>query len=233
MKKILQKTNWERYKNSTEGQEVIALFNHLCSEECTIADMLNAIRRFNPGFIQNWSKKEEKWMLDGLGFFDQIISEDIKDDISEWSNVDYQNYYVWLTLSLVTENKDDNLNKVPQINFKRMLSDNMLLSFALYKYMPNYFIPNLFVMQFPYFQSFTKKYELEMSEMPHRSDYRGRWLYYLAMCDSFDEFAYINDIQNSGELCAFLFDYELTNIKEESRTFIFFTFYAIVVIMLF
>ncbi len=154
-------------------------------------------------------------MLDGLGFFDQIISEDIKDDISEWSNVDYQNYYVWLTLSLVTENKDDNLNKVPQINFKRMLSDNMLLSFALYKYMPNYFIPNLFVMQFPYFQSFANKYELEMSEMPHRSDYRGRWLYYLAMCDSFDEFAYINDIQNSGELCAFLFDYELTNIKEE------------------
>ena len=88
MKKILQKTNWERYKNSTEGQEVIALFNHLCSEECTIADMLNAIRRFNPGFIQNWSKKEEKWMLDGLGFFDQIISEDIKDDISEWIKAD-------------------------------------------------------------------------------------------------------------------------------------------------
>lgn len=215
MKKILQKTNWERYKNSTEGQDVIALFNHLCTPECTINEMLNAIERFNPNFGHNWSKKEEKNILDSLGFFEQIVSEDIKDDITQWSNVDFQDYYIWLTLSLITDNKDDSINDVPQVDFKRMLSDNMLLSFALYKYMPNFFIPNLFTMQFPYFQSFAKKYELDMPEMPHRSDYRGRWLYYLAMCDSFDEFAYINDIQNSGELCAFLFDYELTNIKEE------------------
>ena len=66
MKKILQKTNWERYKKSTEGQEVISLFNHLCTPECTAKEMLDAIIRFDSNAAKNWSKKEQTNFLDVL-----------------------------------------------------------------------------------------------------------------------------------------------------------------------
>lgn len=215
MKKILQKTNWERYKKSSEGQETIALFNHICTPECTSKDMLEAIKRFNSFFTQNWGKKEDSWAIKGLDFFDNIVKEDIPRDEIELRTFDCEEYYMWLTLGLVTDNEDADLYEVPQVNFKRMLSDSMLLSIVLYKYMPEYYIPNLYAMQFVYFQRFAKKYDLVLPEIPHRSDYRKRWLYYLDMCNVIIEFAHLNEFQDSGELCAFLFDYEFTNIKDE------------------
>lgn len=215
MKKILQKTNWERYKKSSEGQEVIALFNHLCTLECTIEEMLEAIKRFNPRFSQNWSTKEEERVHNNLGFFDQIVSEVLSDTNAITDDEDCRELFYTITKEIVAESEDAILSDVPQINFKRMLEGNMLLSFTLYKYLPEFFVPNLFAMQFSYFQIFAKKYELEMPQMPNRADYRGRWLYYLNMCEAIDVFAQTNEIQDPGELCAFLFDYELTNIKDE------------------
>ena len=215
MKKILQKTSWERYKKSSEGQETIALFNNICTPECTSKDMFEVIKRFNPFFTHNWGKKEDNWAIKGFEFFDKIVNEDIPRDEIEWKDFDYEEYYMWLTLGLVTDNEDADLYEVPQVNFKRMLSDSMLLSIVLYKYMPEYYIPNLYAMQFVYFQRFVKKYDLVLPEIPHRSDYRKRWLYYLDMCNVINEFAHLNEFQDSGELCAFLFDYEFTNIKDE------------------
>lgn len=58
MKKILQITNWERYKKSVEGQEVITLFNRLCTPECAAEEMLTAIKQFNPELAHNTSEKE-------------------------------------------------------------------------------------------------------------------------------------------------------------------------------
>ena len=77
MKKILQKTNWERYNRSAEGQEVISLFNHLCSPECTANEMLEAILRFDSNALQNLGKKEETAFLDVLRSFDQMIADNI------------------------------------------------------------------------------------------------------------------------------------------------------------
>ena len=215
MKKIL-KTQWERYKRSPEGQEVIALFDHLGSPECSLEEMLDAIKRFDPELARNISKKEEANTIQALGFYDNMILEECQDiDEKDWESFNYGDFFLWLAAGLTIEDENTDLFDAPQIGFKRLLSDNIFLSCALYKYMPEYFIPNLYVMQFPYFKRFAEKYELELPEMPNRSDYRMRWLYYLDMCDAIDLFASENGIEDSAELCAFLFDYELTNIKEE------------------
>lgn len=124
-------------------------------------------------------------------------------------------FFLWTTSCLAVEDENVDLFDAPQIGFKQVLGYNVLLSFALYKYIPEFFLPNLYFMQFSYFKRFAEKYDLDLPEMPNCSDYRKRWLYYVDMCNALNGFAIENGIQDPGELCAFLFDYEITNIKDE------------------
>lgn len=215
MKKIL-KTNWERYKNSSEGQEVIAAFNRITTPECTPEDMLAIIKRFNPEFSKNTSKKEEEQQLKALIFYDNIVKDYLPKSDSEWDNIKHGELFGALTHHFAVEDENVSIFDAPQIGFKKILSNNIFLSTVLSSYMPEYFIPNLFVMQFIYFKKMAEKYEFNLPEKtPLRSDYRGRWLYYIDVCNAIATFSVDNDLQDFGELCAFLFDYELTNIKEE------------------
>lgn len=214
MKKIL-KTNWERYKNSVEGKEVIALFNHLTESVCTAEEMLAIIKRFNPTFAKNNSTKDDAGNVEAIAYFDKVIKENLPQNENEWKDFNHGDFFGWLTHCHAVEDENKNLFEAPQIGFKRLLGSNVFLSLALSKYMPEYFIPNLFVIQFVYFKKFVEKYEIDVPEIPQRSDYRGRWIYYIHICNAIVTFSVENDLQDFGELCAFLFDYELTNIKEE------------------
>lgn len=214
MKKIL-KTNWERYKNSEEGKNVIAQFNRLTSLECTAEEMYAVIKRFNPLFARNSTDKEDANNIEAIAYYDKVVKDTLPENEEEWSTIDHGDFFAWITHCMAVEDEKVGLLDAPQIGFKRILGCNVFLSMALSKYMPEFFIPNLLVMQFVYFKKFIDKYELEIPEMPLRSDYRGRWLYYIHMCNAIVSFSVENDLQDFGELCAFLFDYELTNIKEE------------------
>ena len=89
------------------------------------------------------------------------------------------------------------------------------MSIALYAYLPNFFIPNFFVMQFAYLKNFAEKFEIDLPEIPHRSDYRERCLYYLDVCIALFNFAFENGIENPAEICAFIYGCELPVIKDE------------------
>lgn len=217
MKKITETSNWKRYKE-TDGKEVIAMFNHLTTPEATVDDMLNVIKRFDPGLIQNSSKKEIQLQIDKLNLFVDMMENCLPQTEEEWKDFDAGEFYLAITHLLAVEDKDIDLLEAPQIGFKNILGSNAFLSMALYAYLPETFVPNLFVMQFAYFKKFAQKYELELPETPKRSDYRMRWLYYLDICNVINKFADDNGFQDPGELCAFLYDYEITNLKEELET---------------
>ena len=214
MKKIL-KTNWERYKNSSEGKEVIALFNRMTTPECTPEQMLTIVKRFNPVFAKNTTAKEDALNIEAIAYYNKVIKENVPNNKGDAEDFNYGDFFGWLTHCMAVEDENTDLFDAPQIGFKRIIGCNVFLSVALSANMPEYFIPNLFAMQFVYFKKFAEKYEIDIPEMPLRSDYRSRWLYYIHMCNAIDNFAVDNEIQDFGELCAFLFDYELTNIKEE------------------
>ena len=217
MKKITETSNWKRYKE-TDGKEVIGMFNHLTTPGATVEDMLNVIKRFDPGLIQNSSKKEVQQQIDKLNLFVDMMENCLPQTEEEWRDFDAGEFYLAITHLLAVEDKDIDLQEAPQIGFKKILGSNAFLSIALYAYLPETFIPNLFVMQFAYFKKFTQKYELELPETPKRSDYRMRWLYYLDICNVINKFADENGFEDPGELCAFLYDYEITNLKEELET---------------
>ncbi len=217
MKKITETSNWKRYKE-TDGKEVIAMFNHLTTPEASVEDMLEVIKRFDPGLIQNSSKKEIQQQIDKLNLFVDMMENCLPQTDEEWKDFDAGEFYLAITHLLAVEDKDMDLLEAPQIGFKNILGSNAFLSMALYAYLPETFVPNLFVMQFAYFKKFAQKYDLELPETPKRSDYRMRWLYYLDICNVINKFADDNGFQDPGELCAFLYDYEITNLKEELET---------------
>ena len=213
MNKII-KLHWNNYLNSDSGREVVAAFDKLTDPNATMEELLQLAFRFDPEFFRNTSSNERNQELGFLDFFNNEI-QNIRLEIDkleqEGSYIDYK------TLSSIffCENEEMEFEDIPQSTFKSELGFNLLWSIILSRYFPDYYIPNFFPMQFIYLKKIAEKYDIELPDMPNRSDYRGRWLYYDEMCKQLNEFAIENNIQSLSELCAFLYGYEMSVIKEE------------------
>ena len=213
MNKII-KLHWNNYLNSNSGKEVVAAFDKLTDPNATMEELLQLAFRFDPEFFRNTSTNERNQELGFLDFFNNEI-QNIRSEIDkleqEGSYIDYK------TLSSIffCENEDMDFEDIPQSTFKSELGANLLWSIVLSRYFPEYYIPNFFPMQFIYLKKIAEKYDIELPDMPNRSDYKGRWLYYDEICKLLNEFAIENDIQSLSELCAFLYGYEMSVIKEE------------------
>jgi hypothetical protein len=215
MKKVSQ-TTWKRYKESSEGKKVIALFEKLYSKDCSIKEMFDVAQRFDPEFFNNFGEKEIKVCLRTLDFFDQEISGLLSgEEVELKKDDDYRAVYSHLLHSLTSDNPNEKFDKIPQSGFKKILGANMFISLILYAYFPDYYIPNFFLMQFAYLQRFAEKYELELPEIPNRSDYRERCLYYRDMNDILISFSIENGINKPAEICAFIYGCEMPVIKDE------------------
>lgn len=213
MKKISQ-TQWKRYKESAEGKEVIELFEKALSSEFSNEEMLELAKRFNPEYFKNASAKEIKQILSCIEYYDNVL-KDVRDEAPSFeSGQDYVDFYFWFMNCITAQEDGQELEDIPQQVFKMILSENMFMSLMLYAYLPDFFMPNLFVMQFAYLKRIADKYEIELPKTPKRSDYKERNFYYLDMCIQFVNFANENEL-TTPEMCAFLYDYELPVVKEE------------------
>ncbi len=215
MKKI-SRTAWNRYKESAEGQEVISLFKKMTTDECSHEEILEISKRFDPELFKNYGKKEEKVFIAILKDYENILADILSsNNINLEAGSDYINFYYNFLLSLFPEECGDDFEELPQKGFKNLLGNNIMMSIALYSFLPGFFIPNFFVMQFALLERFAEKYEIELPEIPNRSDYRSRCLYYLELCISIVNFAADNGIEDSSEICAFIYGCELPVIREE------------------
>lgn len=215
MRKI-NKIAWERYIKSEEGKQAVALFEKFFSDDANPEFYLEVAKKYDPKYFNNLGKKEIDTWLGTAAEFEDILVEMLNNDIPTKTSEDMQQLYVSMLVSLYSE-EIESLDDIPESYFKFMLNLNMPMSMALYSYLPQLFLPNLFVMQFTYLRRFIEKYEIELPEVPKRSDYFGRCTYYLDMCFALSVFAAENELTQQ-ELCAFIFDYELPMIKYEAET---------------
>lgn len=213
MKKII-KLHWNNYKDSDSGKAVIAEFDKLTDPNVSLEDLYQLASKFDTEFFKNTGANEKKQELEFLSYLDSEI-QSIKVEIDklnqEGAYVDYK------TLSCVffCDKEEMEFEDIPQATFKSELGTNLFFSMLLSRHFPDYYIPNFFPMQFIYLKKIAEKYEIDLPNMPNRSDYRGRWLYYDEMCKVLNEFAIENEIHSLSELCAFLYGYEMSVIKEE------------------
>ena len=215
MKKI-SKINRELYQNSDKGKDAIKAFKKLSEPECSFDEMVNILARFNPDFFSNTSKKEMDEYVATLQDIDEILSDNIPE---EFANEDeLWNFYSWILVGWIIDGRSKEFEEIPQSQFKFLLQDNLFLSTILYAYLPEYFIPNLFVLQFIYLKKFAEKYEIELPAIPKRANYRDRCMYYIELCKLFKQFSVENEFESPAALCAYIYDYELPLIKEEMES---------------
>ncbi len=218
MKKII-KLHWNNYKNSDSGKEVIAAFDKLTDPNATVEELYELACRFDPECFKNSSKNEKKQDLEFLEYIVSIVQEimhEVDKIVQDGDSIDYHALYKYLFCDIFCDDPDVPFEDIPQAIFKSALGANLLLSLILSCYFPEYFIPNLFPMQFIYLKKIAEKYEIDLPDrIPHRSDYKSRWLYYDEMCKALNQFAIENEMDSLSELCAFLYDYEMAVIKEE------------------
>ena len=176
MKKI-SKTTWNRYKESAEGEEVIALFRKVQSPESTIEEILEIAKRFDPQFFNNAGKKEMAQYTERLNISLNILGDILSQkELKIERGEDLINLYLDYLEYFAVDDENKPLEEIPQSYYKSILSNNIFMSIALYAYFPGMFIPNFFVMQFAYLKKFAEKYDIELPEVPKRSDYRERCL---------------------------------------------------------
>lgn len=214
MKKI-SKINWGLFKESPKGQEAIAKFSKLSSADCSTEEMLSIAKSFSPLYFSNVTMKEEKGFLNILQEFDEVISNSLPESFN--GEEELWNYYSWLLKGFATDD-DLQFEDIPQSKFKYILQDNIFLSTILHAYLPDYYIPNYFVLQFLYLNRFAKKYELDLPKVPNRSDYKNRCLYYIEICKILRQFRDENGFDSPADFCAYLYGYELPLIKEEMES---------------
>lgn len=222
MKKI-SKNNWERYKKSPEGQNAIAQFEKMLSTDSSVDEIVEVAQQFAPEYFKNLGKKDLnnfKKGIQGYGAFygDEIQNENSLEFETIGDYVDFQiKFFTEALTHLSTEDSKVTFDDLPQSALKGRLGDIVIISIVLSTYFPDFYIPNFFAMQFVYLQKLVNKYEIDdfPEEIPNRSAYRDRCVYYLEICLALLSFRLENEFENPAEFYAFLFDYELSNIKED------------------
>lgn len=214
MPKPISKINWERYKNSSDGMEAIADFNRLRSPEITPEEMVALAKKYDPQFFWNMGLENIDFMVSSVEFLTDVILDSIQE--LEKNNEEIQANNLFLKCYELWASEDGTpLDEIPEKFFKNTLSLNIIFSSCLYRIVPDVYLPNFFVMQFSYLKEIAEKYELELPEIPNRSNYFGRHLYYLEISNLLYNFINDNGITDPAEACAFIYGYEMPLAKEE------------------
>ena len=195
--------NWLDYKDGRRGQKTIPEFEKAASVDVTLDEQLAIIKLIDPNFIENFGEKDEKWLSNNLeSFYNDLTSftfSEIPTTIEEAKDF-YEGYTTMVDSS-----------------YKESVVNNLQITLNLYAICPKFFFPNLFVMNFIALQKFFDKYSLTLPEIPSRTDWKGRCMYYMEICKIVYQFRIDNEL-SPAELCALMFEYAQghVDVKEEA-----------------
>lgn len=195
--------NWLDYKDGRRGQKTIPEFEKAASVDVTLDEQLAIIKRIDPNFIENFGEKDEKWLSNNLeSFYNDLTSftfSEIPTTIEEAKDF-YEGYTTMVDSS-----------------YKESVVNNLQITLNLYAICPKFFFPNLFVMNFIALQKFFDKYSLTLPEIPSRTDWKGRCMYYMEVCKIVYQFRIDNEL-SPAELCALMFEYAQghVDVQEEA-----------------
>lgn len=102
-------------------------------------------------------------------------------------------------------------------DFEVLLGVIIPLSFAASKYSPDYFYPYLFALRFPDFISVLNVLDINLPEIPKRTEYERRFEYYWTFCQILGEIRNRFHLTHT-ETCVFIYDFLPSIIEGEKAT---------------
>jgi hypothetical protein len=191
------KDNWLDYKEGRRGSEVIKMFEDFISNEEFDVDAAAALlKRFNPDFANSCDEETLKELLNL--HYQNIL------DVMDYLEKQHVEGEPELTIG---DLMDFLFNPESwQGGARQLLGCVPFISFALFYQYPEVYFPYMFTMDILKLRKFAERYDIELPEMPLKSDYEGRSWYYRAINDIVYDFREENEWSES-EMCAFLYDY--------------------------
>lgn len=193
---------WNLYKQAPDGQKAIKEFEE-ANENMAEYELFS---KYNPYSAQFFS---EDYFLNTCDLFWTVTFEDAK----EIKSIDEANkFYTSLVLSGIYNKEGEYIIKEGEYDL--ILSANDMLSFLLYYFSPEYFVPCLYRCRFFDLNKIADTFEIDLPIIPKKSDYKARCMYYWDLCEVFYKFRVENEL-SPAELCAFLYDFAPNYIPKE------------------
>lgn len=190
------KYTWQLYKQSEEGKKTINSFSK--------TDGYILFRKYCPhaNFIPEdlYNDWLENIYCYGVSDYDQpTLLEEAKDL-----------YISLITLGIRVEEQQWILAN----DFKNMLGIIQPISHVLSQFSSEYFFPYLFLCRIFELNKIADFFNIDLPNIPKRTDYKGRCMYYWELCEVFYLFRKKNGL-SPEELWSFLYDFAPNNLPNE------------------
>ncbi|WP_291585273.1 type I restriction enzyme HsdR N-terminal domain-containing protein [Bacteroides sp.] len=187
---------WNLYKQTIIGEKTIKyfsnaggydLFKKYCPHSCFIPEDL----------YNDWL---EDIYCYGVSDYDKPVSLDEAKEL----------YVSLITLGIRVEEQQ----WFPANDFKNILEIIQPMSYILSQFAPEYFFPYLFLCRIFELNKIADFFGIDLPNIPKRTDYKGRCMYYWELCEVFHQFRKENGL-SPEELWAFLHDFAPQNLPNE------------------
>ncbi|WP_294590722.1 type I restriction endonuclease subunit R [uncultured Bacteroides sp.] len=191
---------WDLYKQSPEGQKAIKEFEEAGNNDTA----MDLVFKYNPR-IKLWLDNDKARTLIA-DFCESMWCYNIKEfpDKERPKNLDEAKEYFEEVISRGYQ--EDGEIVIPRNDYNTMLNNIVWISFLMYYFSPNFYFPNIFVFRFFNLQKIADAFDIELSPVPKKPDYKARCMYYWRLCEIFYQFRIDNSL-SPAELCAFLYDF--------------------------
>lgn len=196
---------WETYKNSTDGQNIINIFQNF-KEFCVNSEKIKDLQKV----IQNIQLNPD----------DDIDFEEYFSNMVKNANYILENWKPIFKSDNDSKDVLDNLwDAVPEEDIDKeeprflfSIDDIEYVSSVMYLVNPEIFFPYYFNRQFYLFENICNEFGIFLPAIPKKNDYTQREDYYWELCNSLREFRYKFEMTPS-ELAAFLYGYAPNVVK--------------------
>lgn len=180
---------WQLYKNSDLYRETVEYFS--------TADGYSLLKEYNPYNARYTNSAQYNDWIDG--FYSYGVSECDKPKTVEEAKSMYTSL---MDLGFMVEDE----TWIRRNDYKAIISYIMPLSYALWEYAPDYFFPYLYVCRFFDLKKIADAFNIQLPNVPLKSDHRARCMYYWKMCEVLNKFKEENSLSDI-DLCCFLYDF--------------------------
>lgn len=187
---------WNLYKQTAIGEKMIKYFSD--------AEGYDLFKRYCPH--ANFTPKDlyNDWLEDiycyGVSEYNKPTSLDEAKEL----------YVSLVTLGIRVEGQQ----WLPANDFKNMLGIIQPMSCVLSQFAPEYFFPYLFLCRIFELNKIADFFNIDLPNIPKRTDYKGRCMYYWELCEVFYLFRKENGL-SPAELWSFLYDFAPNNLPSE------------------
>lgn len=195
---------WNLYKGSTQGQESIKKWTSLIdfpdseySRECK-QSVIEELKKNNLEKYIIGTKINPYRLLK-----DYFLNKEFSPDKA------YIIYKNWIEEGITI----NYFIKINPNHPQSWIANKSFFSKVLYSAYPDYFFPYTLDCEFDNFTRICNEFNISIPDVPKKSDWNKRAVYYIDLCESLLEFRKINEF-TPQEFCAFLYDFAPSVINE-------------------